>query len=320
MPEIIYSPDTLMKNGYPKIQKLGACGACGEMTPFVWNGRLMRMELVDPSRGLDSAQCLGAGIRDVESGEYLSYVAQDSYFHSAYLEEDTLYITGVDLNRRDTIRLYESKDLIHWTSRDLLTNPGWVYFNSQIAKGPDGYVIILESGPAAYPQLSDNDYPKKHVGKKGWTLFFAKSPDMVNWEFMDYEKPFSPDEHTGGPCLKYANGWFYLLADLALPRRIFTSYILRTKDFENWYVGYYNPIIMASEDDRKISPHYTDITDEEIQRLKTAFHVNNTDLDICQWNGKTYINYLCGNQYGNYWAAEAICDMPMADFLASYFE
>ncbi len=319
MPEILYDEKTLMKNGYPKIQKLGACSPNGEMTPFVWQGRLMRLELVDPSKGTDSSQAK-AGIRDVETGKFISYLADDSYFHSAFIDGDTAYVTGVDRQRRDTIRLYESKDLIHWTDRDLFTNPQWVYFNSQITKGPDGYVIIIESGPDAYPHLADTDYPKKYVGHNSWTMFFAKSPDMVNWEFMDYEKPFCLEQHTGGPCLKYSDGWYYLLADLELYRKIYTSYMLRTKDFENWYVGYYNPIIMPGEDDRKISPHYTDITEEETQRLKTAFNVNNTDLDICQWQGKTYINYLCGNQLGNYWMAEAICDMPLADFLKSYFE
>lgn len=320
MAEIIYNAETQMKNGYPRIQKLGACSPNGEMTPFVWNGRLMRMELVDPGRGTDSTILRRAGIRDVETGEFLSYLAEDSYFHSAFIDGDTAYVTGVDMSRRDTIRLYESKDLVHWTGRDLFTNPGWVYFNSQITKGPDGYVIIIESGPDAYPHLSDNDYPKKYVGTKGWTMFFAKSPDLVNWEFMDYEHPFSKEEGTGGPALKYCDGWYYLLADCVLPRRIYTNYMYRTKDFVNWYVGYYNPIMMPSEDDRKISPHYTEITETEAARLQTAFNVNNTDLDLCQWQGKTYINYLCGNQLGNYWMCEAVCDMPMADFLKSYFE
>ena len=279
MSEILYNENTLMKNGYPRIRKLGACSPNGEMTPFVWNGRLMRVELADPSRGVDPSRSLGAGVRDVETGEFLSYFAQDSYYHSAYLEGDTLYVTGVDMHRRDTIRLYESKDLKTWTSRDLLTNPGWLYCNSQIARGPGGYVIILESGPNLYPHLSKDDYPRKYMGNKGWTMFFARSADMVHWEFMDYEKPFCLEEHTGGPCLKYSDGWFYLLADLALPRRIYTSYLLRTKDFETWYVGYYNPIIMPSDDDRKISPHYTEITEAEAKAIALN-HAGFAEADV----------------------------------------
>ncbi len=321
MSEILYNKDTLMENDYPKIKKLGACSPNGEMTPFMWKGRLMRLELVDESKGTDTKSGC-ATIRDVEAGTFLSYFAEDSYFHSAFVEEDTIYVTGVDKNRRDTIRIYESKDLVNWKSRDLFTNPGWIYFNSQIAGNAEvGYYIILESGPHVYPVgMWDTEYPKNFIGKNSWTMFFAKSSDMIHWEFLDYEEPFSKDEGTGGPALKYSDGWFYLMADCLLPRKIFVNYMYRTKDFKDWYVGYYNPIMMPSDEDRQISPRYTDITDAERERLKTAFHVNNTDLDLCDWNGKTYINFACGNQKGNYWMAEAICDMPMAEFLKSYFE
>lgn len=320
MPEILYDANTLMTRGYPEIQKLGACSPNGEMTPFVWQGRLMRMELLDPSKGTDVSIERCAGIRDVESGKIISKLAQDSYFHSAYVEGDTAYVLGVDMKRRDTIRIYESKDLIHWTDRDLLTNPGWIYFNTGLTKGPDGYALVLESGPWAYPNLADTDYPKKYMGSYGWTLFFATSPDLKEWKFLDYEQAFSKDYGTGGPHLKYSDGWFYLGADVVLPRKIFSHYLYRTKDFENWYVGYYNPVMMPSNDDKKISPNAADIDEEMAERLKTAFNVNNTDLDMCDWNGKTYINYLCGNQLGNYWMCDAICDMPMAEFLKSYFE
>lgn len=319
MGEITYDETTQMLGGYPKIKKLGACSPNGEMTPFVWNGRLMRMELADPSKGKDNKVLKQAVIRDVETGAILSCFAADTYFHSAYVEGDTVYVTGVDVKRRDTIRIYESNDLINWKDRDLLTNPGWIYFNSQITKGPDGYVIIIESGPGAYPNLKEDEYPKKYTGTKGWTMFFAKSSDMKNWEFMDYEQSFSKEEGTGGPALKYSDGWFYLLADCVLPRKIFTNYMYRTKDFKDWYVGYYNPIIMPSDEDRIISPHYTEIDDKERERLKTAFHVNNTDLDLCEWNNQTYINYLCGNQLGNYWMCEAVCDMPLAEVFKAYF-
>lgn len=320
MSEILYDKDTLMTKGYPKIKKLGACSPNGEMTPFMWKGRLMRMELVDPGKGTDSSILRQAGIRDVETGEFLSYFGADSYYHSAFVDGDTLYVTGVDMKRRDTIRIYETKDLVNWKDRDLFTNPEWIYFNSQIAGNKEvGYYIILETGPHVYKDKFDTDYPCRYIGHNSWTMFFAKSPDLVNWEFLDYDTPFSKDVGTGGPALKYSEGWFYLLADCLLPRRVYVNYMYRTKDFKDWYVGYYNPILMPSDDDRIITQHYTEITDAERERLKTAFNVNNTDLDICDWNGKTYINYLCGNQLGNYWMAEAICDMPLADFLRSYF-
>jgi hypothetical protein len=76
MKEINYDARTLMYGKYPKIQKLGACSPYGEMTPFVFNGRLMRMESVDISHGTETGNNdIHAIIRDVETGEVISRFA-----------------------------------------------------------------------------------------------------------------------------------------------------------------------------------------------------------------------------------------------------
>lgn len=49
MKEILYDENTKMINGYPEIKKLGICSPYGEETPFVKNGRLYCLELIDPS-------------------------------------------------------------------------------------------------------------------------------------------------------------------------------------------------------------------------------------------------------------------------------
>ncbi len=38
-------------------------------------------------------------------------------------------------------------------------------------------------------------------------------------------------------------------------------------------------------------------------------------MDMCDWNGKTLITYLIGNQLGFYYMAEAEYDGCVADFL-----
>ena len=139
MKEINYTAETVMKNGFPKIKKLGAISPNGEMTPFVWKGKLMRMELCDPTHALNVEESLGACIRDVESGKIIAYTGKGAYFHSAYVEADTVYVLGVDIRDRGTIRVYESRDLVNWTDRVLLSNPSWVYYNTGLTKGPDGY-------------------------------------------------------------------------------------------------------------------------------------------------------------------------------------
>lgn len=308
MAEITYDAKTIMKNGYPKIKKLGACSPNGEMTPFVWGDKLMRMELVDPSNGTDNTVRCYAAIREVESGKIISELAEDIYYPSVYIEGDTAYVLGVDMKDRSTIRIYESKDLINWSNRPLLTNPGWVYYNTALTKGPNGYVLLMEAGD-----------PEEYVGVK-FTFFFATSPDLKEWTFMDFNLGYSTERYMGGPWMKYVDGWYYVISVTELPCQRYTNYIYRTKDFKDWYVGYYNPILMPDEDDRKISPRATDLSEELLKQIPTGFNISNSDIDMCDYNGKIYMNYLVGNQLGFYYMAEAEVEGTVDAFIKSYFE
>ncbi len=76
---------------------------------------------------------------------------------------------------------------------------------------------------------------------------------------------------------------------------------------------------MPDEDDRKISPYMYDITPELREQIRTGFISNNSDVDMCDWNGKTLITYLVGDQIGFYYMAEAEYDGCVDDFHAAYF-
>ena len=132
--EINYDYETTMKKGFPQIRKLGAVSPNGEASPFVWKGKLMRLELEDVSRGTDSKIVTHALIRDRESGEILSCFGEGCYYYSFYMEKDTAYVLGTESQAPrlcgDTIRIFESRDLLHWESRVLLENPGWSYYNT----------------------------------------------------------------------------------------------------------------------------------------------------------------------------------------------
>lgn len=315
MKEINYTAETEMKGEYPKIKKLGACSPNGEMTPFVWKGRLMRLELCDPARGVDLSdghlQGVHALIRDVETGEIVSRTAYGSYYQSGYLEHDTMYVIGTprdsESRKRGRILIYESCDLIHWTERVLLEKPGWDFFNTSLVKGEDGYVLCLEV-------LST---PEDDVGIP-FSCYFATSPDMKTWEFMPYDRAYPKDRYCGGPCMKYYNGYYYLFLVTALPLARYSNYLVRTRDFEAWEVGFYNPVLMPSPEDRMISRRVADLADVEMF-MKTMFNINNSDIDLCDFEGKTYINYCVGNQLGKYYICEAEYDGSMGDFLENYF-
>ena len=65
--------------------------------------------------------------------------------------------------------------------------------------------------------------------------------------------------------------------------------------------------------------HATGNLPELREQIRTGFISNNSDVDMCDWNGKTLITYLVGGQIGFYYMAEAEYDGCVDDFLAAYF-
>lgn len=302
MPEINYDHKSIANGRIPPIRKLGAVNRNGGVSPFVWNNRLMRMELIEDKSGAR------AGIRDCETGEFVSFVDSGRSFYSCFAEEDAVYIACVQQNQKDTVYIHESHDLIHWEKRMLLQNPGWDYFNTSLTKGPDGYVIALEARS-----------PTIYVGKYPNTLFFATSPDLHNWTFMDYHNGYPLDRYTGIPWLHYCEGWYYLIATELLPLQRYANYIYRTKDFITWHVGFQNPILIPSSEDREISPRSTEIDPSFLEEIRTRVIAGVYDIHMCNWNGKSYINYNACDLLGYYFMAEAECESSVEQLLASYF-
>ena len=308
-----YDNTTRMRGGFPRITKLGAVSPCGESTPFVFRDRLYRLELCDATRGVDPAAPVCALIRDRETGEVLSRLAQDCYYHSLYQEGDTVFVLGTQSaggsRAGDTIRIFESRDLVHWTpGRTLFANPGWRYFNTSLTKGPEGYVLCLEA-----------DRPQEAAGVP-FTCFFARSKDLITWEAPDPALGYPKDRYIGGPWLRWSRGYYYLITVEELPCQRYTNYIQRTRDFRTWEIGYYNPLLMPDEADRMISPWAHDLTPDLLREIRTGFLSSNSDVDLCEWQGKTLFTYNVGNQLGFYYLAEAVYDGSPDDFLAANFE
>ena len=311
MREITYDASTKMLRGFPTLTKLGAVSPNGEASPFIWKGRWMRLELEDPTRGVDPNYPTCAIIRDRETGQILSRFGVGCYYYSFYMEDDAAYVLGTKClpgsHDGDTILLYESRDLVNWTQRVLLTHPGWTYCNTALTKGPEGYVILMEAAS-----------PQEALGVP-YTFFFARSQDLVNWTFLDKEHSYNPNRYNGGPWMKYHNGWYYVISVTELPGPIYTNYISRTKDFLTWELGKYNPILMPDEGDRKIAPHAFDLSQAHLEEIQTGYLASNSDIDMWEHAEKTLITYNVGNQLGFYYLAEAQYDGPLGELLERYF-
>ena len=93
---------------------------------------------------------------------------------------------------------------------------------------------------------------------------------------------------------------------------------MRTKDLEEWEIGEINPFITPDDDDKKLI--YPDrLTEAEKNYIANAFDCNNSDIDFCDYNGKTIITYSWGNQFGKEFLAMAEYDGSLQELLESHF-
>ena len=314
MRELSYDANTKMLRGFPQIKKLGFLSPNGESSPFVWNGKLMRLENEDPTRQYSIDAPIHTIVREWDTGKIIARFGEEIIFSSFYMEDGVAYVIGSSRKSQDTILIYESRDLIHWSEpRVLLQRPGWNYCNTAMVKGPDGYVLLLEADSRGV-----SEEIAKAVGHF-YTYFFATSPDMVNWIHLELHKCYNPDRYSGAPWMAYHDGWYYVINLIEMPGPIYTSYLSRTKDFDTWYLGKYNPILLPSEEDKQISPNAVGPSEELWEEIKTAYVSSNADIDMCEFEGQTRIVYNVGNQLGFYYLAEAIYDGPLGEFLERQF-
>lgn len=286
-----------------------------ESTPVVWNGKLLRFEWVRSNKwGKYEGWTMDIGCyhfvdMDTEE-EYGVRFAYDHSFGSAYVENDTMYVNGVRGGDGGTniIDFYESKDLENWELTGTLEIPEDLHiFNTSCCKDADGYTLAIEIN--GNPDI---------VGR-GFTMIFAKSKDLRNWEVLPMDQyVFDKERYTACPVIRYYDGFYYMIHLEGAPYYRFFPYIVRSKDLISFEPGITNPIMFPSDEDKVIiNPER--YTQEEIQYILTAPDTNNSDVDMCEYNGKTVIMYSWGGQSGKEFLAVADYDGTEKEFLQSFF-
>ncbi len=314
MREIIF-PEVKEIKGPPTIKKNGIIYPDGsEMSIFVHKGRLKYLVNCWQNFGENQGK---AYVGDYLTREEYSQFGKNSGFYSVYCENDTVYAFATSKNN---VYLYTSEDLEHWTTgKIVLTFPeNFKLFNTAVCKGSDGYVIAVECGYAK--DADGKDMPNEYIGS-GFTEFFAKSEDLENWNLLPFEQAYTPRRYNACPAMEFCDGYYYMICLEELPALRYAPYIYRTKDFETWEIGFYNPLFVPSIED--LSPKKgVEIPQEMIDDGFKHLNTNNSDIDLCEFEGKTYIFYCSGNQ-GNTWGGlycEAVYDGPLAEFLKRNFE
>ena len=306
----------------PLIRKLGtiSCNNIVETTPLVWHGELYRFEVI--RRKSFTSECARADWEKIDDLPCLRFVhvktntytpcfAEGHSFGFAYAEDDVMYVvTGSRPDwGSDGLVFYRSTDLVNWEQYADLSLPGYKIYNMNIAKMGNEYTLLIEISA-----------PAEECGVP-FTFRFLKSTDLKNWTMTPSECVFQKNRYAGSPALYAFDGdpYYYVGYLEAYPNACYSNCLARSKDLINWEYSPINPVLMYDEaEDKKIGSPF--LTPADRARIDAALDINNSDMELCEYLGRTIIYYSWGDQLGTEFLAEACAEIGMHEFLKSFFE
>jgi hypothetical protein len=182
---------------------------------------------------------------------------------------------------------FTSTDGVIWSTATLAVPRSSEHLlNSSVCQDSKGYVMAYES-----------DTPLSFCAK------FARSTDLATWTKLSVPTFAGPNgnEYSACPCIRYSNGYYYMMYLAENPvlggQSGYATEIARSKDLSTWEYSTQNPVL-------------TPIAGEGI---------NNSDVDLFEVDGKTYVYYATGDQQSWVNVKYAVYDGTMSNFFASYF-
>lgn len=268
----------LLRNGYaqklkrPVLTKLPfAFSDIGrtpmENTPIVFQSRLLLVANNRPGGGDAKGKDAYLYIDDLQTGKEVARFGQGHSFVSAYVNDEELNVFALEftdfgrvMNSAGINRLVTS-DLKTWKTEKVIVPEGNEHlFNSSVCRNEKGFVMAYES-----------DIPVQFCFK------FARSADLSKWEKIpDLVFTGEKHEYSACPLIRYFKPYYYVIY-LHAPiegRNGWISYLARSKDLADWELSPFNPILEAEAGEGK----------------------NNSDVDLLEHEGKTYLYYATGDQ------------------------
>ncbi len=290
----------------PQIHKLGTLDLdMVEATPVVFKDRLYRFEYVRKDHHANTTGDSYFRFLDVETGQTTPAFAHGYDLGCAYAENGAMWAFGVDHWDGTKIVAFRSDDLNQWEKHQALDLPGWGLFNTSVCKAGDRYVMAIEVGK-----------PPEVVGAP-FTTRFAESRDLKHWTLLPDDRVFTKERYSACPSIRHLDGQFYMTYLETLPGPRYETDIVRSPNLIRWESSAFNPVMAASDEDKQIaSPK---LTDEQREKIAEAVDRNNSDMDFCEFQGKTVITYSWGNQRGAEFLAEAVYDGSLESFLKGFF-
>lgn len=271
----------------PSLTKVSAIygSSTYETTPIVFQGK--------PLLYATNSVAMSLSLKDLGTGEVISTFGTDGDGYSlgsAFVSGDQINVFAAKYSTTDwtqDIYRFTSTDGKNWTNPTLAVarSNGEHLFNSSVCWDGRQYVMAYES-----------NQPMQ------WSTKFARSADLATWEKMDVPTFLgAPGTEGANPTLRYVDNYYYLLYSTFWPdgRSGWVTYLARSQNLTDWeFSDQEHPVLEPSGDEG----------------------INNSDPDLFEYNGKTYMFYASGYQTteGTY-TKLAVYDGSMSQFLSSYF-
>ncbi|MBN1854856.1 MAG: hypothetical protein JW829_19135 [Pirellulales bacterium] len=275
----------------PRLVKLPVTfGPAMENTPVVFNGRPLlvyndRDDTKNKTDGYTASMYLL--IKDLATGDQVARFGQGHSFASAFVDGQTLHVFASEGTNHDwfqSLYRFSSKDLLTWEREIAIERAGDEHlFNCSVCRDGTGYVMAYES-----------NLPVEFCFK------FARSADLVRWEKIPgLVFQGTGNEYSACPALRYVAPYYYAIYLHAAPpgKTGWVSFMARSRDLAAWELSPRNPILEAGPGEG----------------------INNSDVDLFEFEGSTYLFYATGDQAT--WGAVRVAMFPgtLPTFFDSYF-
>lgn len=263
-----------------------------ENTPVRFNSRLLLVSNYRPGGADAKGENAYLYIEDLHTGQEVARFGKGHSFVSAHVNGNELNVFALEFSdfgriiNSTSINRFVTTDLETWTQEAVILPEGNEHlFNSSVCKDEEGYLMAYES-----------DMPVKFCFK------FARSGDLSDWKKIPgLAFTGEKQEYSACPLIRYFKPYYYVIY-LHAPlsgHNGWVSYMARSKDLEKWELTPFNPVLEAEKEEGEGE--------------------NASDVDIIEYDGKTYLYYATGDQATWGTIRVAMYDGPMKEFYESFF-
>ncbi len=283
-------PTNAAKSKSPLIKLPVNFGAAMENTPVVFHGKpLLVLNRRDDTKNNtnDYTKSMYLYIQDLATGQEIARFGSGHSFVSAFVNGPEMHVFASEGSNHDwfqSIDHFSSTDLKTWKQEPAVPREGAEHlFNCSVCRDGESYLMAYES-----------NQPVTFCFK------FARSKDLSHWAKLP-GLIFTGEKHEYSACpvIRYFKPYYYVIyLHAAIPgHKGWVSFLARSKDLATWELSAKNPILEAGPGEG----------------------INNSDVDLFEWEGNTYLYYATGDQATWGSVRVAMYPGPMQSFYESYF-